>query len=183
MKEIIVGLMKSILPLLKAKTVLYVTMVLAIAFWVGHLFPQVFSFFKLDAWRAENESLIGSATIIATITFVIFLLLLFDSFVLSKLIRVRERRFVNNLFRELSTPELLYLFQFVRNNTTAIEFNRTDPTVGLLCEKGIISQSHSVLTGDAVQFRTSYFNGEVYEIHPSTFQYLKEHLSLFDKLA
>jgi hypothetical protein len=165
--EPIADILKILKPILTAKTVLYSALVVVAAFWVSLLFPQVFTPFKLDTWRAKNDTLIGMGVIISSIILLIALLVNLDNWISPRLRRKRKKRSVHNLFRNLSSSELQYLYQFIRHKTLTIEFNETDPIVGLLQTKGIIYRSPYPLPG------------EPFSISPTNYQYLTDHPELF----
>jgi hypothetical protein len=165
--EAVADILKILKPILTAKTVLYTTLVVAAAFWVGFLFPQVFTLFRLDTWRAKNDTLIGMGVIISSIILLIALLVNLDDWISPRLRRRRKKRSVHSLFRNLSSSELQYLYQFIRHKTLTIEFDETDPVVGLLQTKGII-------------YRRPYpLPGEPFSISPTNYQYLTDHPELF----
>ena len=165
--ESIADILKILKPILTAKTVLYTTLVVAAAFWVSFLFPQVFTSFKLDAWRAKNDILIGMGVIISSIILLIALLVNLDNWISARLRGIRDQCSIRSLFRNLSSSELQYLYQFIRHKTLTIEFDETDPVVGLLQTKGII-------------YRQPYaLYGEPFSISPIHYQYLTDHPKLF----
>ena len=139
--ESIADILKNLKPFLTAKAVLYIALVVAVASWVSFLFPQVFAFLKLDAWRANNDALIGLAIIASSITLLIVSLVKLDSWLSASLSRGQDKRFVRRLCRHLNDRELEYLYQFIQHRTTAIVFNETDPDVQSLRAKGIIRLS------------------------------------------
>ena len=165
--ESIADILKILKPILTAKTVLYTALVVAAAFWVSFLFPPVFTPFKLDTWRAENDAPIGMGVIISSIILIIALLVHLDNWISPSLRSRRDKRSIHSLFRNLSSSELQYLYQFIRHKTLTIEFDETDPVVGLLQTKGII-------------YRQPYaLYGEPFSISPIHYQYLTDHPKLF----
>ena len=177
--ETIADILKIIKPILTARTVLYTTLVVAIAFWISFLFPQVFDLLKLDTWRANNDTLIGVGIIASGITLLITLLVNLDNWISARLRRKHDKRFVRSLFRDLSLSELQYLYQFIRRRTTTIEFDETDPVVGLLRTKGIIFPSPPVHFGRLVRYKCGFDNGEPFDMAPRDYKYLDDHPEIF----
>jgi len=181
--ESIADILKILKPVLTAKTVLYTALAVAVAFWVSFLFPQIFAPLKLDAWRANNDTLIGVGIIASSITLLIVLLVNLDSWVSARLRRGRDKRFVRRLFRDLSASELEYLYQFIWHRTTTIEFDGTDPVVGLLQTKDIIYPSSRVYIGRLAKYKCRFGHGEPFNIAPIIYKYLIDHPELFRKVV
>jgi hypothetical protein len=182
--ESIADIIKAVQPLLKAKTVLYTVLVLALAFWIGFLFPQIFHFLNLDNWRANNDALMGWGVVATSILLLIVLLVNFDKWISGKLRKRREKRDINHLLSNLGSDELIYLYQYIRNRTLLVEFDETDPIVGLLNAKGLIHPSTSrIRIGEIIRYRSSYHHGQPFEISPFLYRHLIDHPEIFRKLA
>jgi hypothetical protein len=181
--ESIADILKILKPVLTAKTVLYTALVVAVAFWVSFLFPQIFAPLKLDAWRANNDTLIGVGIIASSITIPIVLLVTLDSRVSAGLRKRRDERCERRLCRDLSASELEYLYQFIWHKTTTIEFDETDPVVGLLQTKEIIYPSSRVYMGRLARYKCRFDHGEPFNIAPTIYQYLNDHPELFRKVV
>lgn len=181
--ETIADIIKIVMPLLRAKIIFYTILVLALAFWVAQLFPQVFTFLGLDAWRANNAPLIGWGVIATSALLLIALLVNLDRRISSKLRTRRQKRQLYNLLHSLSHKELVYLFQYIKHNTLLVEFDETDPVVGLLSEKGLIYPSVCARIGPIASYNSSYHHGQAFEISPELHSYLTSHLEIFGKLS
>lgn len=181
--ESLADIIKALKPILTAKIVFYATLVLAIVFWTGFLFPQSFDFFGLDSWRAQNDAVMGWGVIAANISLVIIFLVNIDNWVSRSLRKRREERHAREVFQNPSREELLYLYQYIRHKTALVEFDERDPAVGLLTTKGLIYPSmHGRIIFDNVRYNCGYDEGEPFEISPLTRNYLVEHPELFSKL-
>ncbi len=121
----------------------------------------------LNIWRAKNGTLIGMGVITLSIILLIALRVNLASWISPRLRSRRDKRSIRSLFRSLNSSELQHLYQFIRHKTLTIEFDETDPVVGLLQTKGII-------------YRPPYaLYGEPFRISPSHHQYLTDHPKLF----
>jgi hypothetical protein len=180
--EPIAEILKILKPILTLKTVLYTSLVVAVAFWMSFLFPQVFAPLKLDTWRADNDTLIGLGVIASSMILFITLLVNLDNWISARLRGRRDKRFVRNLFRDLfrdlSSSEMQYLYQFIWHKTLIIEFDETDPVVGLLQTKGIIFPSPRVYLRLLVRYKCRFDEGEPFSIEPTVYEYLTEHPQL-----
>jgi hypothetical protein len=179
--ETLADIIKIVKPLLKAKIIFYTILILALAFWIAHLFPQVFVPLGLDAWRANNAPLIGGGVIATSALLIIALLVNLDRWTSDKLRVRREKHQLHNLLQGLSHKELVYLFQYIKHNTLLVEFDETDPVVGLLSEKGFIYPSVHVRIGSVVSYSSNYHHGQTFEMSPALHSYLMNHLEIFGK--
>ena len=181
--ESMADIIKAIHPLLTAKTVFYTTLVLTFVFWVGFLFPQVFDFFNLGNWRANNDALMGWGVIATSILLLIVLLVNFDKWISSKLRKRREKYNVADVLNNLGRDELHYLLQYIGNETLVMEFDETDPIVGLLKEKGLIyPPATRVRIGSVYSFKVRH-DGQEFDISPFLYEYLVEHPEIFGRLT
>ncbi len=182
----VADLIKIVKPLLKAKIIFYTILTLALAFWIALIFPQMFVPFGLDAWRANNVPLIGWSVIATSALLIIVLLVKLDRSISGKLRMRREerqlKRQLQNILQGLSHKELDYLFQYIKHNTLLVEFDETDPVVGLLSEKGFVCPSVRVRISHVVSYRTSYHHGQTFEMPPALHSYLMNHREIFGKL-
>lgn len=181
--EPIVGIAQLVKPFLKAKIIFYTILMLALAFWVALLFPQLFTLLGLGAWRTSNVSLIGWGVIATSVLLLVALLVNLDKWISSRLRTRQEKRQFYNLLNGLSQRELVYLFQYIRHNTLLIEFDETDPVVGLLSGKGLIYPSVRAHIGSVVSYNSSYHHGQTFEMLPELHSYLTSHLEIFGKLS
>jgi hypothetical protein len=113
--------------------------------------------------------------IVLSIIFLVVLLINLDNWISPGLSSIRNRR----RFRNLSSSELEYLYQFIRHEKLTIVFDETDPVVGLLQTKGIIYPSPLVDVGWLVRYKCSFDQGEPFSISPTDYQYLTDHPELF----
>ncbi len=182
--ELFGDILKSILPFLKARTVFYFSLIIMLAFWAAFLFPTILDFFKLSVWQVNNAALISWGTIATTLFFIIIVLVNLDNKVSRKLDKRHQKKGEQKKFQDLSTAELIYLYQFIYHNTTLVEFDETDPVVGQLSNKRLIfpSISNGFRRMSNPRFRSSYEYGCNYEISPEDFQYFSEHLELFQSI-
>jgi len=182
-ESITTTIIKAIQPLLTAKTVFYTTLVLALAFWAGFLFPQVFDVFNLDNWRANNDTSMGWGVIATSILLFIVLLVNFDKWISSWLRKRHEKYDVADVLNNLSRDELHYLLQYIGNETLLIEFDEIDPVVGLLVAKGLIFLSRARLRlGHVYSFKVRH-HPQGYDISPFVYRYLVEHKEIFKRLS
>ena len=181
--EIIADLIKIVKPFLKAKIIFYTILTLAPAFWIAHLFPQMFVLPGLDAWRANNVRFIEWGVIATTALLPIVLLVNLDRSISGKLRMRREKRQLHNSLQGLSQQELVYLFQYIKHNTLLVEFDETDPVVGLLSVKRFIYPSVGARISSVVSYRTSYHHDQTFEMPPRIYSYLRNHLEIFSKLC
>lgn len=173
--ESIADILKILKPILTAKVMLCTALIVAAAFWVSFLFPQIFTRLKLDTLRAKNDRLIGVGVIISSIILLIVLLVNLDNWISAGLSFIRN----HSRFRNLSSSEIQYLYQFIRHKTLTIGFDETDPIVGLLQTKGFIYPSPLVDVGRLVRYNCGFDHGEPFSISPTDYQYLTDHPGLF----
>ena len=112
----------------------------------------------------------------------IALLVNLNRWISSKLRTRRQKRQLHNLLHSLSHKELVYLFQYIKHNTLLVEFDETDPVVGLLNEKGLIYPSVYARIGPIASY-SSYHHGQAFEMSPRLHSYLMSHLEIFGKLS
>lgn len=174
--SIIGEILKLLIPFFKAQTVFYLSLILMVTFWIALKYPQVLDFFGLDAWRVNNGTVLGFGTLISTFFFTLVFALKVDSWVAQKRMGKRQNKQERSKYKDLGSEELLFLFQFILNRSTVVEFDSTDPIVSLLCKEGFIYQSTSVVFPhtSTPRFRWSYDHSKAYEIHPETYKYLSE---------
>ena len=190
MKEVIVAIIGSIKDILT----LNLRHILVIAFFVAAfaysllVLPQcVFDALNIGNLRSNNLDVIGAIAYTASFIFVVGLLYQSAVWVCSKLSerskKNRERRQVQDVFDSLDHNELLYLHQFIRNRTTLIEFDETNPVVALLREKGVIYPVLGrVRNGPIPSYNCTYTTGQPFEIPATVYDYLAKHPELFDRL-
>jgi len=169
-------ILKFLIPLVKAQTVFYLSLIIMVVFWIALKFPQALNFFELDAWRVNNGNVLGLGTFISTTFFIFIFALKVDSWAAKTRIDNRQNRQERSKYKDLGSEEFLFLFQFVLNRSTVVEFDSTDPVVGLLCKKGFIYESTLVVFPhtSTPRFRWSYDHSKAYEIHPEIYKYLSE---------
>jgi hypothetical protein len=86
-----------------------------------------------------------------------------------------EKHYIADTVNNLSHDELHYLLQYIRNKTLLMEFDETNPVVGLLAAKCLISPSMvRIRTGHVYSFKVRHHPQE-YEISPFVYRYLVEH--------
>ncbi|OGO62009.1 MAG: hypothetical protein A2029_11200 [Chloroflexi bacterium RBG_19FT_COMBO_47_9] len=180
--ETIADIAKLIRPFLQARAVFIVILVLTIAFWAAFFFPQLFTYLGLDAWQTSNTTFIGLGFIITSLILIIALFIIITNWISSKARTKRNTREFQDLLDNLTPSELIYLAQFIEYKTLQVEFNETDPVVGLLCGKELIYPSINVRIGPVVRFHNSYPNGQIYEMTPELHSYLTTHPEVFSKL-
>jgi hypothetical protein len=181
--EPISAIIKVIQPLLTAKTVLYTTLILTLAFWAGFHFPQVFGFFNLDNWRANNDTLMGWGVIATSLLLFVVLSVNVDKWISSWKRKRREKQEFADVLSDLSRGELQYLLQYFGNRTLLMEFDENDPVVGLLVAKALIFPSRARLRlGHVHSFKVRH-HPQGYNISPFLYKYLLEHREIFRKLA
>lgn len=179
----ILGNIKNILSLNWRQFSLF-AICIAILAWSVLLLPKsVFVFLYLDDLRTNNLEKIGGLAFVATFIFVLGLLYKSVTWASSKLNARREKHQIHVTFQNLSTSELTYLYQYIQNRIMLIEFDETDPVVGLLCDKGLIYPSLGVRIGDnPVRYRSNYDYGQPFNILPFVYDYLVRHPELLAKV-
>lgn len=180
--ELLAKIIETIRPFLKPKIVFCTILTFTLVFWVAHLFPQLFVPIGLDSWYANNTLLIEWGVIIASVLMIITLLIKLDEWVSGKIRVKQEKRQLCKLLQELSHKELVYLFQYIKNDTLLIEFDETDPVVGSLRAKGFIYPLMGVHIGLVVKYNTSYHSSKKFEIPSKLYDFLMSNPKVFNKL-
>ncbi|MCP4607569.1 MAG: hypothetical protein GY845_02480 [Planctomycetes bacterium] len=191
MKEVIVaiiGSIKDILTLLNLRLILIIVFFVATFAYSLLLFPQsMLDFYSIGSLITNNRDKIGATAYLASFTFVFGLLYQSAVWIHNKKSKKvkgdQEKLQTQSIFDDLSLKELLFLLQFIMNQTTLIIFNETDPTVALLCEKGMIYPTRSrVHFGYAPSYNCISVTGRPFKIWPTIYDHLTKHPEIFDKL-
>lgn len=189
MKEVIVaiiGSIKDILTLSLRRILIIASFAATFAYSLLLLPQSMFDALNIGGLRTNNLDKIGATAYTASFILVFGLLYQSAAWIRNKLSKKvkenRERLQVQGVFDDLSHRELLYLFQFIRNRTTLIEFNETDPVVALLREKGMIYPFLGRVRIDYTpSYNCTYMTGQPFEISATTYDYLAKHPELLDR--
>ena len=155
----------------------------ALASIISVFLTIAFAAWGWDGFKARlSDTMLGWGVIVPSVLLLIVLLAAVIKWVCSRLRRWRENRNFHDMIHGLSRKELLCLFLYLRHKTLLIEFDETDPTVGLLNEKGLIYPSVRVRIGNVVSYNRSYGHGQTFNISPLLHSYLLTHPEIFTKL-